>query len=84
MGDELTGGRPDWKEGLYFGEELPLGHPSVHVSAEAAAASGGALTQRRGLPMHGPNQFPCAATGFCDEEGGRSSSFEGYGPRLMR
>jgi isopenicillin N synthase-like dioxygenase len=27
VGDELTDGRPDRKEGLYFGTELPAGHP---------------------------------------------------------
>jgi isopenicillin N synthase-like dioxygenase len=27
VGGELTGGRPDRKEGLYFGTELPAGHP---------------------------------------------------------
>ena len=89
LGGELTGGRPDWKEGLYFGEELPLGHPSVHVpapppppptaTAGATGAAAAAASQpppfpaRRGLPMHGPNQFPCAATGFAD------GSFDGFG-----
>lgn len=27
LGGELTGGRPDWKAGLYFGAELGAGHP---------------------------------------------------------
>ncbi len=27
VGDELTSGKPDRKEGLYFGTELPAGHP---------------------------------------------------------
>jgi isopenicillin N synthase-like dioxygenase len=27
VGDELTSGKPDQKEGLYFGAELPAGHP---------------------------------------------------------
>ena len=29
IGDELTSGRPDQKEGLYFGEELEESHPRV-------------------------------------------------------
>lgn len=42
VGDELTSGRPDRKEGLYFGTELPDDHPSVVA----------------GVPMHGRNLFP--------------------------
>ena len=44
VGDELTSGMPDRKEGLYFGSELGPDH--VDVTA--------------GLPMHGANQFPLA------------------------
>jgi isopenicillin N synthase-like dioxygenase len=42
LGGELTSGRPDQKEGLYFGEELSLDDPRV----------------RAGTPLHGPNLFP--------------------------
>jgi isopenicillin N synthase-like dioxygenase len=42
VGDELTSGKPDQKEGLYFGAELPSDHPLVRV----------------GTPLHGPNLFP--------------------------
>lgn len=42
LGGELTSGRPDWKEGLYLGRELPAAHPLVAA----------------GLPLHGPNLFP--------------------------
>ncbi len=42
LGDELTSGKPDLKEGLYFGEELGEDDPSV----------------RAGLPLHGANLFP--------------------------
>ena len=42
VGDELTSGRPDQKEGLYFGQELADDHPDVLA----------------GTPLHGRNLFP--------------------------
>jgi isopenicillin N synthase-like dioxygenase len=42
VGAELTSGRPDLKEGLYFGAELGDDDPRVAA----------------GLPLHGPNLFP--------------------------
>ena len=42
VGAELTSGRPDLKEGLYFGAELPADDPRVIA----------------GLPLHGGNLFP--------------------------
>src|SRR5262245_1640595 len=48
VGDELTSGKPDQKEGLYFGAELPADHPLVQ-----------AVT-----PLHGPNLFPAYPPGF--------------------
>jgi isopenicillin N synthase-like dioxygenase len=42
VGGELTSGRADLKEGLYFGLELPAEDPRV----------------RGGVPLHGPNLFP--------------------------
>lgn len=42
VGRELTSGRPDLKEGVYFGAELSADHPLV----------------KAGTPMHGPNLFP--------------------------
>ncbi len=42
LGGELTSGRPDWKEGLYLGTELPATHPLVRAKT----------------PVHGPNLFP--------------------------
>jgi isopenicillin N synthase-like dioxygenase len=42
VGEELTSGKPDQKEGLYFGKELPADDPLVQA----------------GTPLHGPNLFP--------------------------
>ena len=42
VGGELTSGRPDRKEGIYFGRELPPDDARV----------------RAGVPLHGPNLFP--------------------------
>jgi isopenicillin N synthase-like dioxygenase len=42
VGDELTSGRPDRKEGLYFGQELADDHPAVAA----------------GRPLFGRNLFP--------------------------
>lgn len=42
LGGELTSGRPDWKEGLYLGTELPATHPLVQAKT----------------PVHGPNLLP--------------------------
>jgi isopenicillin N synthase-like dioxygenase len=50
VGGELTGGRPDVKEGLYFGAELPNDHPKVAA----------------GIPLHGRNLFPDGIAMFRD------------------
>ena len=42
VGGELTSGKPDMKEGIYFGTELAPDHPRV----------------RAGVPLHGANLFP--------------------------
>lgn len=42
VGGELTSGKPDLKEGIYFGSELGNDHPFV----------------KAGTPMHGANLFP--------------------------
>jgi len=42
VGAELTSGKPDRKEGIYFGSELGEHHPMVQA----------------GTPIHGPNLFP--------------------------
>ncbi|HEU0199053.1 MAG TPA: 2-oxoglutarate and iron-dependent oxygenase domain-containing protein [Burkholderiaceae bacterium] len=48
VGDELTSGKPDQKEGLYFGAELAADHPLV----------------KAGTPLHGPNLFPAELPEF--------------------
>jgi isopenicillin N synthase-like dioxygenase len=48
LGAELTSGRPDLKEGLYFGAEQPADHPKVLA----------------GTPLHGPNLFPAHPAGL--------------------
>ena len=48
VGDELTSGKPDQKEGLYFGAELAADHPLVLA----------------GTPLHGPNLFPSGMPEF--------------------
>ena len=48
VGDELTSGKSDLKEGIYFGAELDPLHPLV----------------RAGTPLHGPNLFPAEIPEF--------------------
>ncbi len=48
VGDELTSGYPDAKEGIYFGAELDDDHPMVQA----------------GTPLHGKNIFPAAMPEF--------------------
>ena len=48
VGGELTSGRPDLKEGLYFGDRAGAEHPRV----------------RAGTPLHGPNLFPDEPAGL--------------------
>jgi len=52
VGSELTSGKPDRKEGLYFGAELPPDHPLVASNT----------------PMHGANLFPESLPDFRSEE----------------
>lgn len=48
LGGELTSGRPDDKEGVYFGEDLPPDDPRVVA----------------GWPLHGANLWPAAIPGL--------------------
>jgi isopenicillin N synthase-like dioxygenase len=48
VGGELTSGKPDLKEGVYFGAELPDDHPLV----------------KAGVPLHGRNLFPVGMPQF--------------------
>jgi len=48
VGSELTSGKPDRKEGVYFGAELPPEHPLVASNT----------------PMHGANLFPATVPFF--------------------
>jgi isopenicillin N synthase-like dioxygenase len=48
VGGELTSGKPDLKEGIYFGAELGPDHPRV----------------KAGTPLHGPNLFPAGMPQF--------------------
>ncbi|HEY1927575.1 MAG TPA: 2-oxoglutarate and iron-dependent oxygenase domain-containing protein [Caulobacteraceae bacterium] len=48
VGGELTSGRPDLKEGIYFGTDLGAGHPRVKAS----------------LPLHGANLWPDEPAGL--------------------
>lgn len=50
VGGELTSGRPDLKEGLYFGAELGPDDPRV----------------RAGVPLHGANLFPEPADAWAE------------------
>lgn len=48
LNSELTSGKPDLKEGIYFGTELGQDDPRV----------------QQGLPLHGANLFPVNPPGF--------------------
>ncbi|MEU8000417.1 2-oxoglutarate and iron-dependent oxygenase domain-containing protein [Catellatospora sp. NPDC049111] len=50
VGGELTSGRPDLKEGLYFGAELSADDPRVVA----------------GLPLHGSNLYPRQVPGLAE------------------
>jgi len=67
LGGELTSGRPDLKEGLYFGAELDDDHPLV----------------RAGTPMHGRNLFPSRIPLFRETVLDYMAAMSTLGHRLM-
>jgi isopenicillin N synthase-like dioxygenase len=67
IGAELTSGKPDQKEGLYFGVELPANDPRVLA----------------GTPLHGPNLFPARPAGFRDAVLEYMGALTALGHRLM-
>jgi isopenicillin N synthase-like dioxygenase len=67
VGDELTSGKPDQKEGVYFGAELPADHPLAQA----------------GTPLHGPNLFPAEPAGFRETVLEYMAALTQLGHRLM-
>lgn len=67
VGAELTLGRPDQKEGLYFGAELSEDHPQVLAKT----------------PLHGPNLFPENIPGFRETVLAYMDAMTRLGHRLM-
>ena len=67
VGDELTSGKPDQKEGLYFGAELPADDPRVLA----------------GTPLHGPNLFPARPEGLREAVLEYMAALTGLGHRLV-
>jgi isopenicillin N synthase-like dioxygenase len=67
VGGELTSGRPDVKEGLYFGAELPDDHPLV----------------RAGTPLHGRNLFPPGMSDFRNAVLAYMDAMTGLGHTIM-
>jgi isopenicillin N synthase-like dioxygenase len=68
VGDELTSGKPDVKEGLHFGWELSENDSLV----------------REGLPLHGPNLFPAGIPDFGDTILQYTAVLTDLGHSLMR
>jgi isopenicillin N synthase-like dioxygenase len=67
VGGELTSGKPDLKEGIYFGAELDDDHPLV----------------KAGTPMHGRNLFPSDIPEFREIVIDYMAAMTGLGHSLM-
>ncbi|MBK9255072.1 MAG: isopenicillin N synthase family oxygenase [Saprospiraceae bacterium] len=68
VGDELTSGKPDLKEGIYFGQELDSNDERV----------------KKGLLLHGKNLFPDGIPDFAEIVLAYMSQVERLGHALMR
>jgi isopenicillin N synthase-like dioxygenase len=68
LGAELTSGRPDAKEGIYFGAELPPDHPLVAA----------------GTPLHGANLWPPDLPELRDAVLAYMDALTGLGHALLR
>jgi isopenicillin N synthase-like dioxygenase len=68
VGGELTSGKPDVKEGLYFGSELSDTDPRVQAA----------------VPLHGANLFPPSIPGFADTILEYMAALTDLGHALMR
>jgi isopenicillin N synthase-like dioxygenase len=67
VGAELTAGKPDLKEGIYFGAELQDDHPLV----------------KAGTPLHGRNLFPSGIPQFREIVLGYMAAMTRLGHSLM-
>jgi isopenicillin N synthase-like dioxygenase len=67
VGDELTSGKPDQKEGVYFGDERPADDPLVMA----------------GTPLFGPNLFPAEPDSFKEAVLQYMAELTRLGHRLM-
>ncbi len=68
VGGELTSGRPDLKEGLYFGLDLPEGDPRV----------------RAGLPLHGSSLYPSQVPALAELVPAYVAALTGVAQDVMR
>jgi isopenicillin N synthase-like dioxygenase len=68
VGGELTSGKPDQKEGIYFGAELDVDHPLVKSKT----------------PLHGPNLFPTDIPQFRETVLDYIEAMTGLGHILMK
>ena len=68
VGGELTSGRPDLKEGLYFGAELGADDPRVQA----------------GVPLHGANLFPANIPRFRETVLAYTAAMTQLGQTLMQ